>query len=195
MLHRFADIHTHSEGHPNSILSIPADGVERIVLRNQMLPVSNRQCYSIQLHPWHLADTHGIDAFINAVETHRDDPQFVAIGECGLDSLCSTPIDLQRQAFLSALQMARRLHKPVIVHCVRLWAQMIHDVHTVFPELRTQPEAWQQWPVIIHGFRRGPQLARQLLDAGFSLSLGTKYNPDVAKMLPATRRYDETDEE
>lgn len=195
MLHRFADIHTHSEGHPNSILSIPADGVERIVLRNQMLPVSNRQHYSIQLHPWHLVDTLGIDTFINAAETHRDDPQFVAIGECGLDSLCTTPIDLQRQAFHSALQMARRLHKPVIVHCVRLWAEMILEVHTVFPELRTQPEAWQQWPVIIHGFRRGPQLARQLLDAGFSLSLGSKYNPDVAKMLPVTRRYDETDEE
>ncbi len=136
-----------------------------------------------------------IEGFIAMAKRYATDPQFAAIGECGLDSLCPTPIDLQHEAFLAALGTARDLHKPVVVHCVRLWAEMVKDVHTVFPELKTQHEAWKEWPVIVHGFRKGPQLAKQLIGAGLSISLGTKYHPDVAKMLPATRRYDETDEE
>ena len=195
MLHRFADIHTHLEGQPNSILSVPAEGVERIVLRNAALPSAIRQCYSLQLHPWHVKAETDIDAFRQMAQQLKDDPQMVAIGECGLDAQCDTSPVLQRQAFRTALRTARELRKPVIVHCVRLWAEMIHDVHLVFPELKTQPEAWREWPIIVHGYRKGTQLAQQLLDAGLSLSLGKKYNPDVAKMLPTERCYAESDEE
>lgn len=194
MLHRFADIHTHIAGRPNSILSIPAEGVERIVHSGQHAG-QELQCFSLQLHPWHLTGQGDIDRFAETAFRHQDLPQFVAIGECGLDGLCPTPLGLQRTAFREALRVARQLRRPVIVHCVRLWAEMMGDVHTVFPELRTQPDAWREWPVIIHGFRKGPELARQLLNAGFSISLGTKYNPDVAKILPSERCYAETDEE
>lgn len=178
-----------------TILSTPVDDVERMVLCNSRLTAAERQSYSLQLHPWHLSGQHDITTFIDTAERLRHDPQMVAIGECGLDALCHTPIDLQHEAFLAALRVARDFRLPVIVHCVRLWGDMIRDVHQVFPELRSDPEAWQRWPVIIHGYRRGPQLARQLLDAGFSLSLGEKYHPDVAKMLPEARRYAESDQE
>lgn len=195
MLHRFVDIHTHVGGRPLTILSTPIDDVERIALCNSRLTDAERQYYSLQLHPWHLKGLQDITAFIDTAEHLRHDPQMVAIGECGLDALCSTPIGLQHKAFIAALSIARDFRLPVIVHCVRLWGDMICDVHQVFPELRSDPDAWQQWPVIIHGYRRGTQLAQQLLDAGFSLSLGEKYHPDVAKMLPEARRYAESDQE
>lgn len=195
MLHSFTDIHTHLPGIPHSILSLPVSGVERVLSANAQLPPAERQSFSLQLHPWHLTGLADIQAFQTMAQRLSSCPQLVAIGECGLDSQCPTSPDLQREAFLAALHTARQLHLPVVVHCVRLWADMMACVHSVFPELRTQPEAWQQYPVIIHGFRKGSQLARQLLDAGFSLSLGTKYNPEVAKMLPAARCYRETDQE
>lgn len=113
----------------------------------------------------------------------RDDPQFVAIGECGLDSHSSTPPDLQLKAFRAALQVADELHKPVIIHCVKCWNQVISEVKG------------HEGPFIIHGFRKGPVLARQLLDAGFSLSLGLHYHPEVIKIIPEDRLYRETDEE
>ena len=49
-------------------------------------------------------------------------------------------------------------------------------------------------PLIVHGFRKGPQLARQLLAAGFHLSLGEKFNPEVARIVPTSRLWFETDE-
>lgn len=195
MLHRFADIHTHKPGKQDSILSIPISGVEGIVRSNAALSPEERQYYSLQLHPWHLTGQDDIADFEATARRLASDPQLVAIGECGLDSLCTTPLELQHQAFIAALHLARTLRKPVIVHCVRLWAEMIRDVHSVFPELKTQPDAWQQWPVIVHGYRRGAQLAKQLLDAGFALSLGEKYKPEVANLIPPQRLYRETDEE
>lgn len=193
MLHRFADIHTHIVGQPDSILSIPAEGLEGIVLHNQGLPLAERQHYSLQLHPWHLTDVTDVDAFTSAALKHGDDPQLVAIGECGLDSLCPTPIELQHTAFLTALRVARQWQKPVVIHCVKLWAEMVSDVHKVFPELRTQADAWRRWTVIVHGFRKGPELARQLLDAGLSISIGTHYNPQIPDLVPPERLYHETD--
>lgn len=193
MLHRFADIHTHIAGQPDSILSVPVQGVEGIVHLNQSLLPQERQHYSLELHPWHLASMADIETFDTMARQYGNDPQLVAIGECGLDSLCPTPIDLQHAAFLAALRIARQLHKPAVVHCVRLWAEMITDVHTVFPELRTQPDAWRQCPVIVHGFRKGPELARQLLHAGLAISIGTRYNPLLTDLVPPDRLYHETD--
>lgn len=193
MLHRFADIHTHVGPCPEAILSLPVGRVEAVVAANAALPEAARQCYSLQLHPWHLCSEADVFAFCATAHRLADDPAFVAIGECGLDGLCDTPPALQQKAFLTALHTARQMELPVIVHCVRLWGDMMRCVHQVFPELRSDPEAWRRHLVIVHGFRRGLPLAQQLLEAGFCLSLGPKHDPRVAQTLPSERLYAETD--
>ena len=45
----------------------------------------------------------------------------------------------------------------------------------------------------IHGFRGKPALAQQLLDAGFDLSFGTRYNEVSYDITPPERRHRETD--
>lgn len=188
MLHRFKDIHTHVPGQPNSILSVPVSDVEQIVRANEGLPICQQQYYSLQLHPWHLSNPADISCFVEKARQLKSDPHFLAIGECGLDSLCQTPLPLQRQAFIAALQVASELQKPVIIHCVRLWAEMMEDVAQILgKEPSTEP--------IIHGFRKGPTLAQQLLNAGFSISLGHKSHPDVEKIIPHDRLYHESDAE
>lgn len=177
---RFNDIHTHTPGKPGSVLSITADEVEQIVISNNAGKTS--QYYSLQLHPWHLTGDQEIEHFLDRAHQLRQDPYFVAIGECGLDSLCTTPLPLQLKAFRTALQIADQLQKPVIIHCVRLWAEMMAETKGHKTQL------------IIHGFRKGPALARQLLDAGFSLSLGKHYNKEVLDMIPQERLFYETDE-
>ena len=146
-------------------------------------PCDAPQYYSLQLHPWHLTGPHDIERFTAQALLLRDDPHFVAIGECGLDGLCATPLALQLSAFRAALQVADQLHRPVIIHCVKLWSEVMAEVRG------------HEGPFIIHGFRKGPALARQLLDAGFSLSLGTHYHPDVLPLIPEDRLYFETDED
>lgn len=185
-LSHFSDIHTHVPGRPNSILSIPPSEVEGICASNALLPEAERQYFSLQLHPWHVRSEADIDEFVRCADQHRDDPQLVAIGECGLDGLCATPLPLQEQAFLAALQVAQQLQLPVIIHCVRHWDRLL----ALTSSFKWGPDC----PLIIHGFRKGPQLARQLLNAGFSLSIGTHYNPDAAALIPSDRLYHETDE-
>ena len=193
MLHTFTDIHTHTPGRPGSILSVSAEGIDAVVASNSALPPGEGQYYSLELHPWHLTQG-SIDAFLSALERHVADPHFVAIGECGLDGLCTTPADLQLAAFRTALQAAHRLGKPVIIHCVRQWSQLIAECRPYLaptPTLSAKPAP----PFIIHGFRKGPGLAKQLLREGFSLSLGKHYHPDVLPLIPPHRLYHETDED
>jgi len=198
VLHRFSDIHTHISDQPNSILSIPPSEVEGICASNASRPADQRQFYSLQLHPWHLHSEADIEAFVSKALELRNDPQLVAIGECGLDSLCATPLPLQQQAFRAALQVAQQLGLPVIIHCVKLWAEMMATVKefSLLPLSTSSPFKGNRGdlsPLIIHGFRKGPQLARQLLDAGFSISIGEHYNPEVISMIPPERFYHETD--
>lgn len=183
---QFTDIHTHVPGRPNSILSISPSEVEGICASNAQLPEKERQYYSLQLHPWYVQSEADIEEFVRCAYQHHDDPQLVAIGECGLDGLCATPLSLQEQAFLAALQVAQQLQLPVIIHCVRHWDRLL--------ALTTSLKWSQDCPLIIHGFRKGPQLALQLLNAGFSLSLGLHYNHDVPALIPSDRLYHETDE-
>ena len=188
----FTDIHTHTPGRPGSILSVSAEEVGVVVNANRNKPLNEQQYFSIELHPWHLTES-SIATFLHAVNQYRDDPHFVAIGECGLDGLCSTPVDLQLEAFRTALQSARSLGKPVIIHCVKLWSQLIAEAKPYLTLSQGKNETIP--PFIIHGFRKGPQLARQLLDAGFSLSIGIHYHPDILSIIPSNRLYHETDEE
>lgn len=188
-LHRFRDIHTHVPSHADSLLSIPVSEVVPWLMRQPEAGVVGSPSFSLQLHPWHLKGRSDITAFETMAFQLAANPAFVAVGECGLDSLCGVELSLQHEAFLAALRIAKQLQRPVIIHCVRLWQEMMSDVQ----EVLTTQECIKM-PVVIHGFRKGPQLARQLLDAGFSISLGTRYNEEVKPMIPPDRLYFETDQ-
>jgi TatD DNase family protein len=82
------------------------------------------------------------------------------------------------------LHLAERVQKPVTLHIVRTFHQIL--------SLRREISPKQRW--VIHGFRGKPQLAQQLLDAGFCLSYGSRYNVDSYRLTPDDRKYHETDE-
>ena len=91
----------------------------------------------------------------------------VAIGEAGLDTLAESPMDLQKEVFLAHANLAEETHKPLIIHCVKAWADLIACKKAVKPEM----------PWIIHGFRGNGELASQLVRLGFYLSFGDRFNP------------------
>ncbi|MCR5362606.1 MAG: TatD family hydrolase [Bacteroidales bacterium] len=178
-LRDLTDTHTHHYGRPDALLSLPPS------------PAVFRYAapFSLELHPWHVAAdavtlAHQLDEFRCAADALRGNPHLLAIGECGLDNHCDVPLDRQTEAFRCALAVAHELDLPVVIHCVGYWAEM----------LRCVADANLKRDVIIHGFRKGPQLARQLLDAGLSIALGEKFNPDVARIIPSDRLFFETDE-
>lgn len=169
----FDDIHTHGRRGPKMITSIsPDDTIDTSY---------GEAWYSVGIHPW---DTENLTPGIfDRMRRLAADPRVVAIGEAGLDAQKGAGQDIQEKIFLEQAAIAEEVAKPLIIHCVGRFGRIM--------ELRKAFPPKQRW--VIHGFRRKPELARQLVDAGFDISIGTKYNPGVPAVVPPGRLYHETD--
>jgi TatD DNase family protein len=143
--------------------------------------------YSIGIHPWHI-DENRIDLDLKIIEEKLQAENCLAIGECGLDKRIEVPFDLQISIFEQQLELAEKIKKPVVIHCVAAF----QEVMAIKKKMKISV------PMIIHGFSKNNQLAQQLITAGFYLSFG-KYlikNPDlktVFQNIPNNRFLLETD--
>ena len=164
------DVHTHNlAAGPDAIINIEPD--------TQLLAAGR---FSTGVHPWRSTETAALWPLVEALAA---DPRITAIGECGLDRLRGAEMSAQTELFLRHALLAERVGKPLIIHCVRAWAELLGVHASVRPAV----------PWIVHGFRGAPALARQLLDAGMHLSLGEHFRPDTAAIIPADRLHVETD--
>ncbi len=111
-------------------------------------------------------------------------PQVLAIGETGLDALRGGDLAVQTELFKCHAAISEELKKPLIIHAVKTFQQIIALRNSLRPTL----------PWIIHGFRGKEEMAVQLLKHGFYLSLGEKFNPEAARVIPAACLLVETDE-
>lgn len=175
------NLHTH---HP--VLTPGIFEIESVYFGQEKKPVSPR--ISAGLHPWHL---NGVD-WTQAEQWLREQaagPATVAIGEAGFDKVVATPWDVQMTAFQLCFKISEEYNKPLILHCVR-----------AFDELLALKKTWkpaQAW--IFHGFEKNAETARMLLHAGCYLSFGAalfREKSRVAEALrqtPANRLFLETD--
>ena len=92
-----------------------------------------------------------------------------AIGECGLDKYSQVDFDIQKQYFIKQIKLSELTHKPLIIHCVKAYNELLNLKKIYKP---TQP-----W--LIHGFRKNKNVAEQLIKAGCFLSFGQYYNPEA----------------
>ena len=84
----------------------------------------------------------------------------------------------------------RKIYNPLLKFRVKFRFDPGH-ILPLFADARRRGIVLPPW--IVHGFRGGPALARQLLDAGFDLSFGLRYNKESFDITPTERRYRETD--
>ena len=169
----FFDIHTHRFPIDQDVIAIVS-----IDISNQALP-DHAYC-SIGIHPRH-ADMAGVPD----LETLLNHPHVVAIGETGLDKMASTSLEQQEELFIAHIELAEKLRKPMIIHCVKAWQELI----------RMRKQFTSDIPWIIHGFRGNGQLARQMLQFGFHLSFGPHFHPDALRIAwDMLRLYTETDD-
>jgi TatD DNase family protein len=144
---------------------------------------------SVGLHPWYLE---GVDFELAKqwLKTQVELPETVAIGESGLDKVCKTPWDLQLSAFKLCAELAESTQKPLIIHCVRAFSEII--------DLKKAWKPRQIW--IFHGFDKNLPTAAMLLKAGCFLSFGMallRANSRASASLqatPADRFFLETDD-
>ena len=147
------DIHTHRRAPaPGRIVNIDPSG--------PFAPLLPGPTHRAVPHPGPAARAE----LLGVVERLAACPAVVAIGETGLDKRRGPSPDIQIPLFRRHIELAEAVGKPLIVHCVGAWQELL-----VLPRPRVM--------TIIHGFRGKPELARQLTAAGFFLSLGARYNP------------------
>jgi TatD DNase family protein len=92
-------------------------------------------------------------------------------------------MSIQKDYFERQMILADRYKLPLIIHCVKAWDELLH----------LNQEHYAKNKRIVHGFRGKPELCRQLLDAGFYLSFGPRFNPLSLCLCPPDRRMMETD--
>ncbi|QSB02709.1 TatD family hydrolase [Methylomonas sp. EFPC1] len=179
----YIDIHCHQTGTQQT--------VEMLSIATQDFDVTARRhgFYSLGLHPWHL-DKEDAETALWKISAASLDPQLLAIGECGLDKAIATPLAMQIPAFIGQIKLANQLGKPLIIHCVRAFNELI-QIKKSTPNIQT--------PWVIHGFNGNPALAEQLLRHGVYLSFGAALlNPrshagEALRCTPTDRLFLETD--
>jgi TatD DNase family protein len=126
------------------------------------------------------------------IERLAGDPRVVAIGEIGLDFFRNlSPPDVQARVFRRLLGLARRVGKPVVVHC--------RDAHAETLAILEEARAGEMGGVM-HCFSGDVAIARRCLDLGLAISLAgpitypsARALPEVARFVPADRLVIETD--
>lgn len=141
--------------------------------------------YAAGIHPWWTSDADfNLDEYLENLSTLWSLPQVVQVGECGFDRLRGASLEVQWRVFMAQALEAERRQLPMTLHVVRAFDFVLR----AHKEIRPQ----QVWT--IHGFRGKPSLAQQLLNAGFNLSFGFRFNAEAYAITPPSRRQHETDE-
>lgn len=142
--------------------------------------------YSIGIHPQDI-QSESIENQFDWLNSNMTTNCF-AIGECGLDGLISIEQKLQEQVFKRQIEISNELKKPLTIHCVRQFYEVISF-------RKAANEA-----TIIHGFNKKQSIADDLLKNKFYLSFGKPvlYNlslQNVLKTTPLDKIFLETDNE
>ena len=136
---------------------------------------------TVGIHPWHAANC-------DLAEVEKHAPSADAIGEIGLDYACDVPREVQTAVLRAQLTLAEQLEKPVVLHCVRAF----EEVMKIVADYRLKA-------VIFHGFIGSKEQAQRALAQGYFLSFGerTFHSPktiEALRITPLSQLFAESDE-
>jgi TatD DNase family protein len=178
----YIDLHCHRRSAAEALEILSVDTSEMTQLAD------GQGFYTLGIHPWYI-DRQETEMALQKILAVADDPNLLAIGECGLDRAVNTPLSMQMKVFDNQIELAERIGKPLIVHCVRAFNEL--------SALKKAAKPRQAW--VIHGFTGKPLIAGQLLKQGFYFSFGKallQENSNACKVLaemPLDRLFLETD--
>lgn len=164
----FFNFHTHQYTNQSGVLELVNQYPQEF---NDSIPF-----YSIGIHPWYIKEEQN-DIDLKIIEEKLQTENCLAIGECGLDKRIEIPLELQISVFEKQLALAEKYKKPVVIHCVAAFQELI----TIKKKMKISV------PMIVHGFSKNNQLAVQLVKEGFYISFG-KYllkNPELKTVFLA----------
>jgi TatD DNase family protein len=161
----FINIHTH--------LQLYDANVE--VVNLNMDSDDKPKYYSYGLHPWYISPVN-YQEDLAKLEIKVNEKRCIAVGECGLDKLSQVDFNLQQEVFAEHIRIANHYKKPLIIHCVKAFNELINSLNLNNNEM----------PVIIHGYNNNENIARVLRDNGCYFSFGKAllgYESNAAKAI------------
>lgn len=175
----YIDIHTHLSPKKHSIKNYNLQDI-----------FDDSQVCSVGLHPWDLRDVVDNDLRMIHVAELAINSNVLAIGESGIDRVIDMAIGEQKRVFMFHLSLAKKLNKPLIVHCVR--------AHSDFLEIFKREKLTV--PVIFHDYQGNFEEARKLMQYPCFFSFGqnlfqSEKAMNVLKLLPEDRFFLETDDQ
>ena len=144
--------------------------------RSIYLSNNNNKIYSsIGIHPWFATEENLQILKKNNFTTLKS---IVAIGEIGLDKKCNTNFELQIELFERQLHCANTINKPVVIHCVGAYNELIKSLKKIDISKNGG---------IIHNFSSSKELAKDLSKYNLKFSLNSilknKLNEKKIKMI------------
>ncbi|RKF04337.1 TatD DNase family protein [Tenacibaculum lutimaris] len=149
---QFIDIHTHTSSIQKDVFSI-----------ENKYPNSTdfSTPFSIGIHPWYISEN-TLQNDIKIIEEQLSSENCYALGECGLDRITDVDFSLQIKVFKQQIQLSEKYNKPLIIHCVRAFQEII--------QLKKEMNPKQPW--IVHGFNKNHQIALDLIQHQICISFG-----------------------
>ncbi|MEI8203574.1 MAG: TatD family hydrolase [Bacteroidota bacterium] len=154
----YIDIHTHSYQQQKGLIQLVSYFAKDIP---QLVGGKIQHYFSVGIHPWYISPC-CYPLELKLMEGIADKPNLLAFGECGLDKSKGAEWDLQEAVFIEQAQLAARFRKPLMVHCVKAFNELVL--------IRTQYNFKNKW--LVHGFNGSVETALQLIEKGCYLSFG-----------------------
>ena len=181
----YIDIHTHPFNNETDTVT-----VQNIYPGEGFAAFAGRNFYSVGLHPWHIKSCEQNNAQLRMIEEAAEFNHVIFIGECGLDKKSETDFDEQNRVFEAQAFIAERYKKPLIIHCVKAFNEILELNKKMRPKM----------PWIMHGYNGNIQTTKQLEKYGIMFSFGENlFKSDSKaiesyKYLPVEKIFFETDE-
>ena len=141
------------------------------------------------VHPWY-ADKLPADWYETLQNFLKSNPA-AGVGEVGLDKARNVDLARQTEVLHRQLEIAGRLKRPLAIHCVRAWSDLVSILKRSLPS-KTR--------FMIHSFQGSPQVLKDLLNLGGyisfswkSLQRDTEESIALMRSVPLDRLLLETD--
>ncbi len=185
----FYNIHSHSYGLGENKRTLRSLMPEELNILDNPGEIPPGNLFSVGIHPNFLGKLEELPEKFALIENVSGSRLVAAIGECGLDRLSETDLDIQKDVFVKQAKMAEKIGKPLMIHCVRAYPELIAVKNLLAPK--------QKW--VVHGFRGSEETAKQLVKHRFLLSFGPELRNSqklagIFQKMPMESVFLETDD-
>lgn len=146
--------------------------------------------FTVGLHPWWIKEIDTHQALLRIKELSQL-PNYLCMGEMGLDRAIETDFNLQIEVFTSQIELAKMLSpRAIVIHCVRAFNEIISVIN------KTQYAG----KLIFHDYNAGEDITLDLIKRGHYFSFGRHlFNEKtkafkVFKSIPLSQIFLETDD-